>query len=144
MCLPRHESSSCLGAKPCSKFIDDAPLQPLGPERTSLACRIPSTPGESFHYKLVKFRWILCRGEQTISIGRSASSRLGTAFDNTPNTKSRRNGILSDANVNLAKVILANGELTVFLAVTWPEKLRIGPESLTLSLYSGVSNRPMT
>ena len=145
VCLSRHDFSSCLGAKTYSKFIEDAPsCSHWDPKEPPWPCGIPSTPGDSSHYNLVKFRWILCRGEQTISIGRSASSRLSTAFDGAPNTKSRRNGILSDANVNLAKVILANGELTAFLAVTWPGKLLIGPESLTLSLYSGVSNQPIT
>ena len=61
-----------------------------------------------------------------MSIGRSASLRLSAASDRATDSKSRRNGILADANVDLAKIILANGELTAFLAVTWPQILTSG------------------
>ena len=58
-----------------------------------------------------------------MSIWRSANSRLSAASDCATDSKSRRIGILADANVDLAKTIPANGELTAFLAVTWPQIL---------------------
>ena len=64
-----------------------------------------------------------------MSIGRSANSRLSAASDRATDSKSRSNGILADANVDLANIIPANSELTAFLAVTWPQILTSGETS---------------
>ena len=57
------------------------------------------------------------------SIGRSANSRPNAASDRATDSKSLPIGILADANVDLAKIIRANGELTISLAVTWTQIL---------------------
>ena len=61
-----------------------------------------------------------------MSIGRSANSRLSAASDRATDSKSRSNGILANANVDLAESIPANREPTAFLAVTWPHILTSG------------------
>ena len=79
-----------------------------------------------------------------MSIWRSANSRLSAASDCATESKSRSNGILADANVDLEKIIPANGELTVFLAVSWPPILTSGetrPGESGNQLLPNVSSR---
>ena len=61
-----------------------------------------------------------------MSMGRSANLRLSAASDRATESKSRSNRILADANVDLAKIIPANGKLTAFPAVSWPQILTSG------------------